>query len=88
MDTNLPPTLESAVAAPISPAAYRQLYGRSVMVLRQLRAATPAPDELCRITSVNTLAPGLWITAKFLDGSVRSFRPDMIQPSLDLPAEV
>jgi len=80
MEINLQPSPETPAAA-LSPQAYRQLYGRSLMVLRKLKSAAPTDDELCRITSVNTLAPGLWITAKFLDGSIRSFRPEMIELS-------
>jgi hypothetical protein len=63
-----------------SAAEYRRRYGRTMMVLTRLKGKTAAPDELCRITSVNTIAPDLWVTVQFLDGSSRSFRPDMIEP--------
>ena len=48
------------------------------MVLKKIRGETAAADELCRITSVNTLPPDLWVTVQFLDGSARSLRPNMI----------
>jgi hypothetical protein len=50
-----------------------------MMVLKKIRGETAAVDELCRITSVNTLPPDLWVTVQFLDGSARSLRPDMIR---------
>ena len=60
---------------------YQRLYGRRMMVMKKLRGATAGADELCRNTSVNTIAPDLWVTVQFLDGSSRSFRPDMIAPA-------
>jgi hypothetical protein len=60
-------------------AEYQRLYGRCMMVLKKRRGPTAATDELCRLTSVNTIAPDLWVTVQFLDGSARSFRPDMIE---------
>ena len=62
-------------------AEYQRIYGRRMMVLKKRRGAMAAADELCRITSVNTIAPDLWVTVQFLDGSSRSFRPDMIEPA-------
>lgn len=58
---------------------YRLAYRRKLMVLTKLRNATPERDEFCRIHSVETLAPGLWITATFLDGSHQGFRPEKIR---------
>ncbi len=80
------PLLAEAVTPAHSSQEYRALYGRSLMVLRKLRGVTPTADELCRITSVGTLAPGLWITVKFLDGSTNSFRPELIEPTDFVPA--
>ncbi len=78
--------LTETVVPALSSQEYRALYGRSLMVLRKLRGETPAADELCRITSVGTLAPGLWITVKFLNGSINSFRPELIEPTDFVPA--
>jgi hypothetical protein len=80
METNLPAVPE-ARPEPITAADYRQRYGRSLMVLRKRRAEHPATDELCRVASVNTVEPGLWITVRFLDGTTRGFRPDLIEQS-------
>ena len=49
------------------------------MALTHLRGPTAEPDELCRITAVDTIAPSLWVTVKFLDGSKKGFRPEMIR---------
>jgi hypothetical protein len=56
-------------------------FGRKLMVFTKLRNLIPDQDECCRIKSVNTPDPGLWITATFLDGSVKSFRPEKIRPA-------
>ena len=85
METNTQPEIVAPVES-VSPATYRRIYGRSMMVLKKLRGEIPASDELCHITSVNTLAPGLWITVKFLDGSINSFRPELIQLA-EVPVE-
>jgi hypothetical protein len=60
-------------------AAYRIAHYRKLMVLAKGKSATPERNEFCRIRSVETLAPGLWITAVFLDGSVRQFRSEKIR---------
>ena len=59
--------------------AYRHAHGRKLMVLTKLKSLTPERAEFCRIQSVETLAPGLWITATFLDGSRQGFRPEKIR---------
>jgi hypothetical protein len=51
------------------------------MALTKLRGAVPSIDELCRISSVQTLPDTLWVTARFLDGATRSFRPENIRPA-------
>ena len=60
-------------------AAYRADHQRKLMVLTKWRSAEPERDEFCRISSVETLSPSLWITATFLDGAVRQFRPEKIR---------
>jgi hypothetical protein len=61
-------------------AEYRAAHLRKLMVLNQWRnQAAPECDEFCRIRSVETLSPGLWLTATFLDGSTRHFRPEKIR---------
>jgi hypothetical protein len=65
---------------PDQAAAYRAEHSRKLMVLTKWRnAAAPECDEFCRIHSVETLAPGLWLTAIFLDGSTRRFRPEAVR---------
>jgi hypothetical protein len=80
METNTP-AVPLELPEALTASAYRHRYGRSLMVLRQLRAELPATDELCRVLAVDTVAPGLWITARFLDGTTRGFRPDLIRQS-------
>lgn len=60
-------------------AAYRAAHIRKLMVLTKWKSEAPECDEFCRIHAVETLAPGLWLTAAFLDGSVRRFRPEKIR---------
>jgi hypothetical protein len=64
---------------PNSAAAYRAAHYRKLMVLTTWKSAAPEMNEFCRINSVETLSPGLWVTATFLDGSVRRFRPEKIR---------
>jgi len=64
----------------LNPAAeYKRDHGRRLMILAKLKNETPGNDDFCRIRSVETVAPGLWITATFLDGSVQRFRPEKIR---------
>lgn len=53
------------------------------MVLTTLKSETACREDLCRIKSVDTLAPGLWISVTFLDGSIKRFRPDKIRPATE-----
>lgn len=64
---------------PNDAAAYRAAHRNRLMVLTKLRSETPAQDEFCRVCGVETLAPGLWITASFRDGSTKTFRPEKIR---------
>ena len=65
---------------PLTPvAAYKRDYARKLMILATLKNATPCNNDFCRIRSVETLSPGLWVTARFLDGSIQRFRPDKIR---------
>ena len=49
------------------------------MVLTSLQGELPESHEFCRIRSVETAAPSLWVTATFLDGSTKSFRSEKIR---------
>ena len=64
---------------PDSVAAYKRDHGRKLMVLTTPKNATLGNNDFCRIRSVETLSPGLWITATFLDGSIQRFRPEKIR---------
>lgn len=64
---------------PDSAATYRRTYGRKLMVLAESKNAAPERNDFCRIRSVETLSPGLWISAQFLDGTIRRFRPEKIR---------
>jgi hypothetical protein len=59
--------------------AYRAAHCRKLMVLTQWKNAAPGREEFCRLRSVETLSPGLWVTATFLDGTTRRFRPEKIR---------
>ena len=75
----IPPVVSPEKVEALTASEYRRRYGRTLMVLKKLRGELPEANELCRIASVNTIDPGLWITARFLDGTTRSFRPELIQ---------
>jgi len=61
-------------------AEYRAAHLRKLMVLTKTRnEAGPDSDEFCRIRAVETLSPGLWLTATFLDGTERRFRPEKVR---------
>ena len=62
-----------------SAAIYRTAHFRKLMVLTKCTNQTPGYHEFCRLRAVETLEPGLWLTATFLDGSTRRFRPDKIR---------
>jgi hypothetical protein len=79
METN-PPGASLPPEEILTATEYKRRYGRTLMVLKKLRAELPAEDELCRISAVDTASPGLWITARFLNGTTRSFRPELIEP--------
>ncbi len=49
------------------------------MVLTKCKSQPPGFHEFCRIHAVETLEPGLWLTATFLDGSSGRFRPDKVR---------
>ena len=53
------------------------------MLLTNLRGEVPTHDEFCRIRSVETLAPDLWVTVGFFDGSTKGLRPDKIRPATE-----
>lgn len=75
---------------PDSVAAYKRDHARKLMVLTTPKNATLGNDDFCRIRSVETLSPGLWITATFLDGTVQRFRPEKIRlatPDEELAAD-
>jgi len=60
-------------------AAYRAAHLRKLMILTKCRSEAPERNEFCRVHAVETLSPGLWLTATFLDGSTRRFRPEAIR---------
>lgn len=78
METTLP-TLDITAGNPRAAADYKFAHRNKLMVLTKLKSETPGQDELCHIQSVETLVPNLWITANFLDGSRKRFRPEMIR---------
>jgi hypothetical protein len=83
METDAPPENHSP-ARFTNASEYRSQFGRRLMVLTKLKGATPASDELCRIIAVEPISPSPWVTAQFLDGSSRGFRPEMIRRADDV----
>ena len=49
------------------------------MLLTKLKSELPTRSEFCRIKAVETVAPDLWVTVGFLDGSTRGLRPEQIR---------
>ena len=78
MNTN---TDQSPAIDPVlTPAAkYRAAHRNRLMLLTQLKNELPTRSEFCRILSVETAAPSLWITVGFLDGSRGGFRPEKLR---------
>ena len=74
-------TSQSAQPAPEpSPAAtYRAAHQHRLMLLTKLKSELPARNEFCRIKAVETVAPNLWVTVGFLDGSTKGLRPEQIR---------
>jgi hypothetical protein len=66
-------------AAPVTAAEYKRLYRGKLMVLTKPAGDAIAACDFCRILSVETVSPDVWISARFLDDSVRSFRPDKLR---------
>ena len=59
METN-PPGVSLEHEEVLTASEYRRRYGRTLMVLKKLRAELPESDELCRIAAVDTAAPGIY----------------------------
>ena len=60
-------------------ATYRAAHRNRLMLLTKLKSEVPTRSEFCRILSVETAAPSLWITVGFLDGTRGGFRPDKLR---------
>ena len=73
------PQAESRRGEPTTALEYQRRYGSRMMVLKQRKGATAADDELCRVVSVNTIAPDLIVTVQFLDRSSRTLRPELLE---------
>jgi hypothetical protein len=80
------PEAEPKRGEPTSALDYQKRYGQRMMVLKERKGATAADDELCRILSVNTIAPDLIVTVQFLDRSSRTLRPEMLELAESNPA--
>ena len=73
------PEAEPKRGEPTTALEYQRRYGPRMMVLKERKGATAAPDELCRVLSVNTIAPDLIVTVQFLDRSSRTLRPELLE---------
>ena len=65
--------------APTPAAQYRAAHRNRLMLLTTLKNERPTRGEFCRILSVETAAPSLWITVDFLDGSRGGLRPEKLR---------
>ena len=73
------PEAEPTRGEPTTALEYQRRYGPRMMVLKERKGATAAVDELCRILSVNTIAPDLIVTVQFLDRSSRTLRTELLE---------
>ena len=64
---------------PTTALEYHRRYGPQMMVLKERKGETAAADDLCRILSVNTIAPDLIVTVQFLDRSSRTLRRELLE---------
>ena len=64
---------------PTPAAKYRAAHRNRLMLLTTLKNELPTRSEFCRILSVETADPSLWITVGFLDGSRGGFRPEKLR---------
>ncbi len=78
MDSNFSPT-PAVTSEPTLAARYRAAHRNKLMLLTQLKSELPGQDEFCRVLSVETVEPSLWVTVNFLDGSRRGLRPEKIR---------
>ncbi len=60
---------------------YRTAHQHRLMLLINPQGELPTRSKFCRIKSVETLAPDLWVTVGFFDGSTKGLRPDKIRPA-------
>ena len=70
-----------SITKPTLASQYRTAHQHRLMLLTNLRGELPTRSEFCRIKSVETLAPDLWVTVGFFDGSTKGLRPDKIRPA-------
>ena len=75
----VPNQADQSIPKPTLAAQYRTAHQHRLMLLTNLRGEVPTRAEFCRIKSVETLAPDLWVTVGFFDGSTKGLRPDMIR---------
>ncbi len=80
METNHP-ILEPPKSNPAE--EYRAAHRNQLMVFTKIKGATPEREEFCRISSVETLAPSLWLTVNCLDGSTKRLRPEKIRSATE-----
>ena len=56
-------------------AKYRAAHQNRLMLLSKIKGEVPVRGEFCRILAVETVAPDLWVTVRFLDDSRKGLRP-------------
>lgn len=60
-------------------AKYRAAHQHRLMLLSKIRGVVPTRNEFCHVLAVETVAPSLWVTVRFLDDSRKGLRPETIR---------
>ena len=69
----------SMPSVPNLAAKYRAAHQHRLMLLSKIKGEVPTRHEFCHILAVETAAPNLWITVRFLDDSRKGLQPGNIR---------
>ena len=70
---------DQPASKPTPAAKYRAAHQHRLMLLTKLKSELPTRGDFCRVMAVETVAPDLWVTVGFFDGSTKGLRPDKIR---------
>lgn len=74
---------DQPASKPTPAAKYRAANQHRLMLLTKLTSVLPTRGDFCRIKAVETVAPDLWITVGFFDGSTKGLRPDKLRAATE-----